>query len=281
MRDRRFGGGLLAGALAFRLFGALLPLGLLVAIGLGYAAEADPGGVDGAADSLGIARSVLESISQSSKLSTGTRWTVAAVAIIALVSASISAARALRAAHSLAWAGGVERLRRPIGAGLVLVAVVVGFGGAWGGLAAARSALGPAWILLALATTAVFFAAWLGVSALLPHGDAPWSALVPGAVIVAVGVQALHIGTVLFVAGRLERASATYGSFGVAFTILLWLYVLSRVIVASAMLNAALWHRRRAGRTGDAAVHRTDPSGSARPIRPAAPPAAGRPTLRD
>jgi len=34
---------------------------------------------------------------------------------------------------------------------------------------------------------------------------------------------------VLFVAGKVERASATYGSFGAALTILVWLYVVSRV----------------------------------------------------
>jgi hypothetical protein len=209
LRDRRSGGGLLAGALAFRLFGALLPLGLLVALALGYAAEGDRTALDGTADTLGIGRSVLESIAEASKLSTGTRWTVAAFAVFGLVSSSVSAARAIRAAHSLAWAGGVERLRRPIAAGLVLIAVLVGFAGVWGGLAVARAEVGAAWIVLALAATVLFFATWLAVAALLPHGDAPWTALAPGAVIVAVGVQALHLATVLFVAERLERASAT------------------------------------------------------------------------
>ena len=55
----------------------------------------------------------------------------------------------------------------------------------------------------------------------------------------------IHLGTVLFIAGRIERASETYGSLGVAFTLLFWLFVVSRVIVASAMLNAALAHERR------------------------------------
>lgn len=39
--DQRHGGGLLAGALAFRLFGALLPLALLIAVLLGYATTLD------------------------------------------------------------------------------------------------------------------------------------------------------------------------------------------------------------------------------------------------
>ena len=40
-RDRRSGGGLLAGALAFRLFGALLPFALLLAVLLGYVSTID------------------------------------------------------------------------------------------------------------------------------------------------------------------------------------------------------------------------------------------------
>jgi uncharacterized BrkB/YihY/UPF0761 family membrane protein len=280
-RDRRFGGGLLAGALAFRLFGALLPLGLLVTVALGYAAAGNRGTADDVADALGIGRSVLESIAESSKLSTGTRWTVAAFGIVALLAAAVSAARAIRAAHSLAWTGGVERMRRPLWAALVLVAVLFVFAGVWWLLARARADLGAAGVVLSVVAAPVFFAVWLGVATLLPHGDAPWTALVPGAIVVGAGVQALHLLTVLFVAGRLERASAAYGSFGAALTILVWLYVLSRVIVASAMLNAELWQRRREARTAVAAALRRDPRGSAAPPCPAAPPAAGPLTPRD
>lgn len=86
---------------------------------------------------------------------------------------------------------------------------------------------------------------WLGVASLLPHGDAHWKALIPGALLVALGVQVIHLGTVLFIAEKIERASETYGSLGVAFTLLFWLFVISRVIVASAMLNAALALERR------------------------------------
>lgn len=278
-RDQRFGGGLLAGALAFRLFGALLPLGLLVAVLLGYAAS-DRAAVDEAADTLGIGRSVLESIAESSKLTGGTRWPVGAFAVIALLLAAFSAARAIRAAHSLAWTGGVERMQRPLAAALVLMGVLVVFAVVWWLLARARAELGIGGVILSVAAAPVFFAVWLGAAALLPHADAPWTALVPGAVIVGVGVQVLHLATVLFVAGRLERASATYGSFGAALTILVWLYVLSRVIVASAMLNAELWQRRRGGRTAGAPGTRRDPRGSAGSIAPPARPAAGPPMRR-
>ena len=243
-RDQRRGGGLLAGALAFRLFAALLPLALLVAVALGYAATLDEDGADAAADAVGIRRALLDSFAESAALSSGTRWTVVLAGIAALMWSATSAARAIRAAHVLAWEGGVGRFSRPVAAGAVLILAVVGFAAVWGAVGWARANLGVAGVVVAVAAIAPFFAIWLGVSILLPHGTAPWKALAPGALLVAVGMQVVHLGTVLFVADRVERASATYGSFGAALTILVWLYVVSRVIVGSAMLDAALWERR-------------------------------------
>jgi uncharacterized BrkB/YihY/UPF0761 family membrane protein len=243
-RDRRRGGGLLAAALAFRLFAALLPLALLLAVALGYASTLDEGAAGVAGDAVGIRRALLDSFAESAKLSSGTRWTVVVCGVGALLWSAIAAARAIRAAHVLAWEGGVGRFSRPLGAGALLILAVVGFAAVWGAVGWARANLGAAGLVVAVVAILPFFAIWLGVSFLLPHGDAPWTALAPGALLVAVGMQVVHLGTVLFVADRVERASATYGSFGAALTILVWLYVVSRVIVASAMLDASAWERR-------------------------------------
>jgi uncharacterized BrkB/YihY/UPF0761 family membrane protein len=248
-RDRRHGGGLLAGALAFRLFGAMLPLALLVAVAVGYAATVDRAAPGDAAHALGIRKALAESLAQSAQLSTGTRWAVAGFALVSLIWSASSAARAIRAAHAVAWEGGVGRYGRPVHAALVLILALAGFALIWGVVGRARAELGAAGLLVAVVAIVPFFAIWLGVAGLLPHAGAPWTALIPGAVLVAVGMQIVHLGTVLFVADKVERASATYGSFGAAFTILVWLYVASRVIVASAMLNAALWRSRTGGST--------------------------------
>jgi len=241
--DQRHGGGLLAGALAFRLFGALLPLALLSAVLLGYAQTVDDASTKEAGKAVGIAPAVLSSVAESSRLSGGTRWTVALFALIALVWSAMSAARAIRAAYSVAWSGGVTRVARPLPAALVLIAAIFGIIAVVAGARWARSELGPTGVLIASAAVVPYFAIWLGVSYLLPHADAPLKALIPGALLVGLGMEVIHVGTVLFVAGRIEHASATYGSFGAAFTLLVWLYVVSRVIVASAMLNASLWRR--------------------------------------
>jgi uncharacterized BrkB/YihY/UPF0761 family membrane protein len=243
-RDRRYGGGLLAGALAFRLFGALLPFALMLAVVLGYAATAERDAAEEAADATGISQAVLLSVADSAKLSTGTRWIVMAGAFLALLWAAIWAARAIRAVHHIAWTGGVERMGRPLHGALILIAAIVAVVAVISGAAAAREHLGTLGLLIAFAVTLAFFGIWLGMEWLLPHADAPLRALIPGAIMVAVGIQVVHLGTVLFIGAKVARASATYGSLGVAFTVLAWLYILSRIMVASAMLNAARWEQR-------------------------------------
>jgi uncharacterized BrkB/YihY/UPF0761 family membrane protein len=244
-RDRHAGGGLLAGALAFRLFAALLPLALLVTLALGYAKTVDDGATGDAAEEIGIRRSLLDSFSESASLSTGTRWTVALFGTFAMLWSAMSAARAIRAAHSLAWEGRVTPVKRPVHAGVALIGAIVALVLVWSAVGYAREHL-PAslGILTAFVALVPFFGIWLALEWLLPHGDAPWKALIPGALLVAVGMEIIHLGTVLFLAGRIQHASATYGSFGAALTLMVWLYIISRVIVGSAMLNASLWHRR-------------------------------------
>jgi uncharacterized BrkB/YihY/UPF0761 family membrane protein len=245
-RDRHAGGGLLAGALAFRLFAALLPLALLVTLALGYAAAVDEGATGDAAEEVGIRRSLLNSFSESASLSTGTRWTVAAAGVLTLLWSAMSAARAIRAAHSLAWEGRVTPVRRPVHAGVALVLAILAIVVVWAAVGYAREHLsGVLGVFAALVALVPFFGIWLALERLLPHADAPWKALIPGALLVAVGLEIIHLGTVLFLSGRIERASATYGSFGAALTMMVWLYIISRVIVGSAMLNASLWHRSR------------------------------------
>jgi uncharacterized BrkB/YihY/UPF0761 family membrane protein len=133
-RDRHAGGGLLAGALAFRLFAALLPLALLATLALGYAATVDETAPGEAADQIGIRRSLLDSFAQSASVSTGTRWTVALFGVFALLWSGMSAARAIRAAHSLAWEGRVRPVRRPLQASVTLIVAVLAVILVWGGV---------------------------------------------------------------------------------------------------------------------------------------------------
>jgi uncharacterized BrkB/YihY/UPF0761 family membrane protein len=103
-----------------------------------------------------------------------------------------------------------------------------------------HSAHRVAGLVLAIAAVVLYAGGWLGLSLLLPHGDADWTALLPGAALVGVGILALHMVTVYYVAGRVGSASQLYGPIGAAVAILGWTYLVGRLTVASAVLNASL-----------------------------------------
>jgi uncharacterized BrkB/YihY/UPF0761 family membrane protein len=84
----------------------------------------------------------------------------------------------------------------------------------------------------------------LFASSLLPHAPVPLVRLVPGALLLAVTAQALHVLTVFYLSPKLRSSSELYGGLGAAATVLLWLYLIGRLVVLSAVLNATLWERQ-------------------------------------
>ena len=61
----------------------------------------------------------------------------------------------------------------------------------------------------------------------------------------AIGADVLHLLTPYWIGHLVARKTSTYGPVGVALAVLLWVYILGRIIVASAGLSAALWYRRQ------------------------------------
>jgi uncharacterized BrkB/YihY/UPF0761 family membrane protein len=94
------------------------------------------------------------------------------------------------------------------------------------------------------------------VSWKLPNRASRWEDVVPGAALFAVGLLALHAITIYWIAREVEHKSDTYGAIGAALAILLWAYILGRIMAAAAVLNMALWEQRHqdesppAGTTG-------------------------------
>jgi uncharacterized BrkB/YihY/UPF0761 family membrane protein len=124
-------------------------------------------------------------------------------------------------------------------------ALVLGFA-TQTGITYLRNQVGLASVLFSLVSVAIAVALWLGVSLLLPHADAHWRALLPGAFLFAIAVGAMHFATVYYFAPKLTKAGSLYVSLGTASVLLLWLFIMSRIAVASAFFNATLWRRERA-----------------------------------
>ena len=62
---------------------------------------------------------------------------------------------------------------------------------------------------------------------------------------VAMGADVLHLLTTYWIGHLVARNTHTYGAVGIALAVLLWVYILGRIVVASAGLNAALVYRRQ------------------------------------
>jgi uncharacterized BrkB/YihY/UPF0761 family membrane protein len=249
-RDRFAGGALIAGGLAYRLFFWLVPFGLVVAAVLSFWERSDSDGLEDAAQQFGLSAVAAQGATEAIEQEAHGAWYYLFVGLVLLLWFGIGAVRALRVAHAVAWHVRPKRLRRPLVAGSVFSLFLTTLILVTAAGQALREQFGAAGLLATVALVAVYAAVALWMMTLLPHRDAPWTALVPGAVLLAFGVQAMHLVVALYLAPKLGRSSQLYGSLGAATVILLWLYLTARLLTAAAFLNAALWARRHAARLG-------------------------------
>jgi len=245
-RDSRIAGGMLAGAVAFRLFLLVVPLLLILVAGLGFLHAS--GTERSASTELGFSQTLVSTMSTVGQNAERGRWVTLWVGLVAAVFAVRTMIKSLRIVHNLAW--GTTRkpsANRPVdlvvGVGIVTLVVVMAGSSQW-----IRARTPGGGLLASIAVAAIAAALYLVVELVLPKAEgASWVRLVPGAILVGVGMQLLHGVTVFYFAGRISRMSQTYGPLGVAIVALLWLYILGRMMVGAAVLNATLWDREQRG----------------------------------
>jgi uncharacterized BrkB/YihY/UPF0761 family membrane protein len=248
-RDRFTGGALLAGGLAYRLFFWIVPFGLVLAAALSFWERADSDGLEDAAEAFGISGVAARGATAAIEQDAHSAWYFLIAGLVLLVWFSISAVRALRVAHAVVWHVHPEKPRRPLVAGMLFSLIMTSLILVTGGTQWLREELGTGGLLATIAIVVLYAAIALWMMTLLPHGDAPWTALVPGAVLLALGTQAMHLVVALYLAPKLGRSSELYGSLGASTVVLLWLYLTARLLIASAFLNATLWERKQRATT--------------------------------
>jgi uncharacterized BrkB/YihY/UPF0761 family membrane protein len=250
-RQRPVAVGILAAALAFRLFALLIPLAYVLVAGLGLAGTSSGGGL-ARADRLGDL--VVGSIATVARGSDRGRWLAVLAGGVATLLAAAGVVEVLRWVHVLTWRLTPTREQRSVWPVLGLVGGVVVVFGASAAAEQARAAVtGLGSELTVLVTTgageAVLLAGlWLALSWVLPRPATPWTALVPGSLLFAGGFLLFSLTVRLYFVPWAARASALYGSLGVALVLLVSLFLFGRLAVAAAELNATLWERRQAAR---------------------------------
>jgi uncharacterized BrkB/YihY/UPF0761 family membrane protein len=244
-RERPVATGILAAALAFRLFALAIPLAYVLVAGIGLTL-----GRTGRAAEDQLSDLVVDSIAAVARTSERGRLIALIIGGGATLVAAGGVVEVLRWIHVLAWRVAPPRQRRNARLVLGLVAgvlVVAAATAATEWARAAASGLGDELTVLLTTAAAQFVllaVLWFALSWALPRPAVPWTALMPGALLFAGGYLAYNLVVTLYFAPRAARASAVYGSLGVALVLLVSLFLFSRLAVAAAELNATWWERR-------------------------------------
>ena len=245
-RDAVAGGSVLAAAVAFRVFLFIVPYVFVVVYGFGLTASATGSDPQELARQAGIVGLLASTITAAATQSVWTRIIVLCTALYALFSGSRSFLKVLAVTHALAWQVPPPRTRRLAKPALIFILIITGALVVFQLILWLRDRSFIAGLLAEVLFIAVPTALWLVLSLrFFAHAPgAGWRDLLPGAVLVGVGVQVLHFVTVYWIAHLLESKSQTYGAIGAALAILFWAYLLGRVFAASAVLNAGAWQQR-------------------------------------
>lgn len=166
------------------------------------------------------------------------RQSISWLGVLLLVGAALSFTRGLQRVYELAWRLEVRGLAGTQ-AGLIWIASIV----VWSTVfASARDALvdltGPVGSLtILLVGDAVL---WLWSPWILLARRVDWRRLVPSALLTAVAMTALSIGSVIYMPEAIGRSATHYGPIGIAIALVSWLVGIGFVLTVCAAVGAVL-----------------------------------------
>jgi membrane protein len=240
-------GGELASAITLSAFLSILPL-LLVGIAVfGFFSAASSKdlaveavkrlGLDASSDTAGL-------ISEAIHTAESSRKTASVLGLAGLLWTGLGLVNALQYAWNSAWQVPGRGLRdKAVGLAWLAGAATL-FAASF--VLSAGSQLLP-WYLAPLgivAGLATGVGLWLWTAHTLPNRRVGWRALLPGAVLGAVGFEILKVVASFVVPRVVARSSDLYGPVGVVFALLGWLLLFGRLVVYAAVVEVVSWERR-------------------------------------
>lgn len=240
-RDKRVAAGVLAGGVAYRLFFWFLSLSLMANGALGFA---DGHRAKQLLLDVGVGPVVAQTMSDIAHQSQHARWWIVLVGGWLLLWTGYLGSKALVLVHAAVWDLPPTGIRKRLWASLAFSGSVTAFGASMALVRWVRSESHVFGVAVTLVSAAIPMGFWLVVSRGLPHRGSGWRELVPGAVLVGIGVHAFYVFTAWFLGPKLDNATEVYGVMGVIATMLFWLYVFGRLVIGGATLNASLHDHR-------------------------------------
>ena len=246
--QKRFGevhGGYLAAAVTLAAFLSLFPLILVAIAVIGFFSSNSSDLSGRIVEWLGISSSgeAADALTNAVKTAEKSKAFASIVGLAGLLWTGLGLVAALEYAYDSVWQvkgrgwkDKVVGLAWLVGAALLFVAsvavtAIIGFLPGW---------LAPLNVLVGVGLS---LALLLWTSHVLANRDVGWRPLLPGAIFGAVGLEVLKLVGSIYVPRAVASSSALYGSIGVVFAILAWLFFFGRLLVYSSCLNVVLWER--------------------------------------
>ncbi|WP_051183836.1 YhjD/YihY/BrkB family envelope integrity protein [Amycolatopsis balhimycina] len=240
-RDAEVDGMLVAAALAFRIFIWLLPCGLLLTALLGLTAS---GGRSLAelTRRIGMSPLITNVIGQIGAQAEHGWYVTALIGLVPMGVAGIKLGHALDGIHARVRRTAADRrlwpaLARAARYNTAVLGIVVGNLVAPG----VGAAVGQPILVIVVSSLALYFGS--GAVLLTVEWPPRWCRILPGAALIALGIEGLHLVSVLYLPGQLASASQVFGTLGAAAAILVWLALIARLVVLGQVLNAVLAER--------------------------------------
>lgn len=246
----RFGevnGTALANGIALQAFLSLFPLLIVAVAVIGHVSEGDATLADDLIDTLGLSASdqLATDLREAITTARDSKEAAGAVGFAGLVWTGLGVVAALQRAVDRAWQTVARGLKDKVRAVAVILGAFLVFAGSVAlgvALNFLPAVLAPLSIISGLAVNVALFL-WLFVAlGRLPVG---WRARLPGALVGALGLEALKLVGSVYIPRLVANSSALYGSIGIVVAILAWLALFGRLFVYASVINVVEWERRR------------------------------------
>lgn len=245
--QQRYGelkGNNLAASVAFQSFLSLFPLLLVIVAAIGFVASTDASIGNKIINDFGLRGEAARIVTDAIETAADSPRTAAPIGLAGLFWSGLGLVNALQYAMDQVWQVEERGMRDKLFGLLWLVGAAVLFVGASAITTALNWLPGFLTPLGVLVGIGVNLALWVWSFKVLPNRKLPWSALVPGALLGAFGMEVLKFVGAFYLPRTVASSSALYGSIGVVFAVLAWLLVFSRLIVYATVLNVVRWEQR-------------------------------------
>jgi membrane protein len=234
-------GNYLASAVTLSAFLSIFPLLLFAVAVLGWVSAGSPDLATRVITNLGLQGEAATAITSAIATAQKSRQAASVFGVLGLLWSGLGLVAAVQYAINASWQvtgqGWRDKLRGLVWLGGATLLFLNSFA-----LAAAINflpgILAPLGIVAGLS---VNLGLWVWTFKVLGTRDVGWKALLPGAVVAAVGLEVLKAVGAFYVPRAVASASALYGTLGVVFATLAWLLFFGRLVVYAAVVNVVRW----------------------------------------